>query len=373
MNERFESGNLSAVDQSPAADQISAAEQLPVADQLTAADARACPRSPEYDRAIEIFARNIYDPALIGDLNALKSKHNCDINSQADVIDFANAEMAKLDPHSKLFTRAELEALSRGHESDLGGASVASSRPEAEPPFQVEEKDLGSGIAYLSISDFRSNRVLLEMSDALQKHENAEAVVLDLRNNPGGSYSNAAHTSAFFMDTGKLYSAELRLDSPLEAPQFAHGSFQLTPNVMHEARDFEAHAYLRLPDLVDVPMVVLVNEGTASSSEMMAAALRENGDAKLVGTETAGQGVGQKYFPIPSLDAILAVSSLKFRNADGQWLGNGSRNRTGLTPDMLVEQSDGAVRGSANDSQLNAAVLYLQVQIAAARKKGSAH
>ena len=410
-------------------------------------DINKCPRSPEYENVIEAFARNVYDPSLVGNLSELKSKHNCEIRSSDDAINFANQEIKSLDYHSAFLTRDDLYALELESHGNLGGIGVTFDRsavvskqtdigpinilsvledsPAAEAGLRVgdqiiavdnkpvdaeslpvavarvkgepgtnveltikrdgqtfdvnltralvhfpavEERDIGGGIAYVRLKDFMSDSGPPELYAALKKHENAKAVVFDLRNNFGGAVANAVEVSSLFMDAGLLQTTTRRLDSPLKTPIFSQEQITLSVDSADKvSKNSITRKYSRLPDLVDVPLVVLVNERSASASEMVAAALRDNGDAVLVGAQTFGKGVGQSLILIPSLDGALRVTNFKATTPSGDWLGDGFKNRTGLTPDIPVEST--SVGGDlANDTQLNAAVLYLKNQIAAASK-----
>lgn len=233
----------------------------------------------------------------------------------------------------------------------------------------VEDRDLGDNVAYVRLGNFMSNGGPPELYAALRKHENAKAVVLDLRDNFGGALSNAMAVSSLFMDSGLLQTTTERVDSPLKEPIFVKHRFALSVNSEVVATENGGtFQYSRLPDLVDVPLVVLVNERSASASEMVAAALRDNGDAVLVGSQTLGKGVGQNLIPIPSLNGMLKVTNYKAETPGGEWLGDGSKNRIGLKPDIEVKLPAGVRFGSPEDAQLNAALLYLKTQVAKERQ-----
>ncbi|MFA7340487.1 MAG: S41 family peptidase [Candidatus Obscuribacterales bacterium] len=410
-------------------------------------DTSKCPRSPEYETVIEVFARNLYDPTKIGDLQALKSKHNCEIKMPGDAVKFANKEISALDGHSVLHTKPEIEAMRLEEKGDLVGIGATFTRPNAidantdkgpitvaslikDAPAQkaglrvgdqivaidkkpvelehlsnaiervrgtsestvkltvardgrtidlditraqvhfptVSEKSLSDGIAYVRLNSFVPERGPIELYNALEKHKSAKAVVFDLRNNLGGAENNAVLTAALFMDHGVITNLRQRVDSSPQAPIFADRSYALSKDSTVVTKGGASKSYGRPPDMVNVPVVVLVNEYSASASELVAGALRDNGDAKLVGTQTYGKGVGQAFIPIPSVDGLLRVTTVKDTTPNGHWVGDGSKNKIGLKPDIEVKLPEGVRLGAANDTQLNAAVLYLKTQIAAGRK-----
>ncbi|MBP9094787.1 PDZ domain-containing protein [bacterium] len=410
-------------------------------------DTSQCQRSPEYETVIEVFTRNLYDPSKLGDVQALKSKHNCDIKNPTDAIKFANQEMGAIDPYSVLRTSAETEAFQlriKGERLEIGasfyrpktndanfdkdpinvvnvieggpaqkaglkdgdqliavdhkpidaeqiGDALAPIYAAVDSPARltvkrdgrtfdlditsalvhvssVTEKTLNDGIAYVRLNSFLSTSGPAELMGALNKHKSAKAVVLDLRDNPGGIVFNAVLATSLFMDHGVVSQARDRLDSSPKEPAFAQRTLFLTKDSSAYTINGDTTKYDRLPDVVDIPVAILVNEHSASASELFAGAMRDNGEAKLVGTQTFGKGVGQSYIPIPSLDGSLVVTSFEDTTPNGDWAGDGSKNRIGLKPDIEVKLPKGARYGSPEDTQLNAAVLYLKTQIAAGRK-----
>ncbi len=232
----------------------------------------------------------------------------------------------------------------------------------------VEEKALPGGIAYVKLDSFVPKTGPTELFSALSKHKNASAVVLDLRNNIGGDEFNAMLVTSLFMDHGLVANIRERVALSDQVPGYGQRTIALTKNATVYTAGGDTQKYPRLPDLVNVPLVVLVNEYSASASELVAGALRDNGEAKLVGAQTFGKGVGQSFVPIPSVQGLLRVTSAKNTSPNGIWVGDGSTNKIGLKPDIEVKLPDGARIGTPQDTQLNAAVLYLKTQIAAGRK-----
>ncbi|MBD0336892.1 MAG: PDZ domain-containing protein [Cyanobacteria bacterium Co-bin13] len=165
----------------------------------------------------------------------------------------------------------------------------------------------GLKVGYLRLGQFNAN-ASSELSAAIKRLEGAgaDAYILDLRNNPGGLLQAGIEIARLWLDQGTIVYTVSRqgiLDS------------------------FEAHG----PALTQDPLVVLVNEGTASASEILAGALQDNGRAQLVGTVTFGKGLIQSLFDL-SDGAGLAVTVAKYETPDHHDI-----NRLGITPDRVVE------------------------------------
>ena len=110
----------------------------------------------------------------------------------------------------------------------------------------------------------------------------------------------------------------------------------------------------------DRPVVILVNGGTASASELFTAALQDNGRATVVGTRTYGKGIGQTYVPVGN-GARLRITNIHGYTPSGRFIGDGGNTTAfGITPDVIVEPSPGMQFGEEGDNQLSAAVEILK-------------
>src|SRR2546422_533551 len=136
-----------------------------------------------------------------------------------------------------------------------------------------------------------------------------KALVLDLRNNPGGLLTAAVEVTEEFIDDGKLV-------------VYTEG------RVRNQNMRFSAHAKKSYPNL---PMVVLVNQGSASASEIVAGALQDWGRAIVVGTQTFGKGSVQTIIPL-SDGSGLRLTTAKYFTPKGR-----SIHGKGITPDIVVE------------------------------------
>lgn len=136
-------------------------------------------------------------------------------------------------------------------------------------------------------------------------------LILDLRNNPGGYLELAVDNASWFLPVGKVVVRE----------KFSNGEEEL-----HRSRGYDIFQ--------DLPMVILVNEGSASASEIMAGALQEHGIAKLVGQKTFGKGSVQELIPVTS-DTSLKLTIAKWLTPNGRSISD-----EGLDPDYKVELTD---------------------------------
>ena len=198
-------------------------------------------------------------------------------------------------------------------------------REGAERPFEVKivrdvihvasvkSRTLEPGYVYVRISHFQSRTtedLLKAVGDLKNENEGGiKGLVLDLRNDPGGVLNSAVGVSDAFLSDGLIVYTQGRVDDI--KLQFNAG-----------------------PDdvLSDAPMVVLVNGGSASASEIVAGALQDHRRAIIMGTQTFGKGSVQTIVPIDDSTA-LKLTTARYYTPSGR-----SIQAHGITPDILVEQ-----------------------------------
>ncbi len=180
-------------------------------------------------------------------------------------------------------------------------------RDDIEVPAVPSVQMLADGIGYVRLLQF-SEKAASELDAALEQLERQgyQGLILDLRNNPGGLLSAAVDVANLFLSRGPIVHIVGR-----------SGQRQTIT-----ASPFRTHPA--------VPMVVLVNKGTASASEILAGALRDRGLATLVGTPTFGKGLVQTVIPLRRGDAV-SVTTQKYQTAGGYFIGE-----QGLAPDVRV-------------------------------------
>lgn len=197
---------------------------------------------------------------------------------------------------------------------------------------KVVEKD-GLKIGYLSLKSF-GDHANEEIEGALRdlERKGIQAVAFDLRNNGGGYITAAVDTCSKFLKTGsRVVSVEERGEGLM--------TYDSHPNL---------HPHL--------PLVLLVNQYSASASEITAGALQDTKRAKLVGVKTFGKGSVQKIFPLPDGSA-LKVTTAHYLTPAGKDI-----NKVGIEPDIKIEMPVQKM-GGKEDAQFEAAIAELASQI----------
>jgi carboxyl-terminal processing protease len=188
-------------------------------------------------------------------------------------------------------------------------------------------------LGYIRLLQFNGNssadlgQAILDLAE-----QGAQGYVLDLRNNPGGLLEAGVEIAREWLDYGTIVYTVDR--------QGTLGVFQASGNALSQA-----------------PLVVLVNQGTASASEILAGALQENARAELVGETTYGKGLIQSLFQL-SDGSGLVVTVAKYETP----LHN-DINKQGITPDYFVVSAPRTVWGTAADQPYQKAVELLSLQI----------
>jgi len=175
----------------------------------------------------------------------------------------------------------------------------------------VRERTLEDGYAYIRIAQFqeRTNRDLLKSLKKLKsKKGGILGLVLDLRNNPGGLLTQAVRTSDLFLESGMIVYTEGRLE--------------------HQRQKYFAH---KEGSWTDFPMVILVNGGSASASEIVAGAMQDHRRAIVLGTKTFGKGSVQTILPLDDHSA-LRLTTARYFTPKGR-----SIQATGIVPDIILE------------------------------------
>jgi carboxyl-terminal processing protease len=174
----------------------------------------------------------------------------------------------------------------------------------------VTGKRLESAVAYVRLKQFQEGTrdELLALAGKLRgaSSEKLTGVLLDLRNNPGGLVDEAEGVADELLGAGTIYTTRHR------------------GRVMDEARASVGGAF------ADLPVVVLVNEYSASSAELLAGALQDNGRAKVVGTQTFGKGSVQTIFDLPG-GAGMRLTTMRYYTPSGR-----SIQAEGIRPDVVI-------------------------------------
>ena len=196
----------------------------------------------------------------------------------------------------------------------------------------VKSKIIDDSVGYIRLTAFNENSSK-QIKNKIKKFKKNKInkYVLDLRNNPGGLLSQAVKISNFFLDNGEIVSTKSRKSS--------------------ENRKY----FAKKGDIINgETLVVLINYGSASASEIVAGALKDHKRAILIGENSYGKGSVQSIIPLKNNGAIRLTIS-KYYLPSGK-----SISGTGITPDIEVEESSDKFRiGTETDNQLDFAITLL--------------
>jgi len=198
----------------------------------------------------------------------------------------------------------------------------------------VKSKILKKKIGYIRLTSFNENSST-QVNDKLNdfnNEKNIEAFILDLRNNPGGLLSQAIKVSDFFLENGEIVSTKSR---------------QKTEN---------RKWFAKKGDIIDgKTLIVLINYGSASASEIVAGALKDHKRAIIIGENSYGKGSVQSIIPLKNKGAIRLTIS-KYYLPSGQSISD-----VGVTPDIEIieEEANNFKINTETDNQLNFALKLL--------------
>ena len=197
----------------------------------------------------------------------------------------------------------------------------------------VKADILEKSIGYLRLTSFNENsgKQIEREIKKLEKNKDVKSYILDLRNNPGGLLSQAIKISDFFLDNGEIVSTKSR--KPSENRKWFAKKGDLTNGKV---------------------LIVLINYGSASASEIVAGALKDHKRAIVIGNNSYGKGSVQSIIPLKNKGAMRLTIS-KYYLPSGK-----SISGTGITPDIEVAESSDEFRiGTETDNQLDFAITLL--------------
>ena len=197
----------------------------------------------------------------------------------------------------------------------------------------VEAKLLKNKIGYLRLKSFNSNSSdqLIKKIDIFENKEKANGYILDLRNNPGGLLTQAINIADFFLDDGEIVSTKGR-------------------KVFENRRFFAKKG----DKLNGKPLIVMINNGSASASEIVAGALKDHKRAIILGEKTYGKGSVQSIIPLSDGGGMRLTVS-KYYLPSGE-----SISEIGVEPDIFVEENGSDFQiNTKSDNQLDYALSLL--------------
>jgi len=225
-------------------------------------------------------------------------------------------------------TRVTLTILRHGSVEPLTFTIV---RDDIDVP-SVESRILTTAtgsLGYIALNQFGEHSIV-EFKEALQSiaQEPLKGLIVDLRFNGGGYLDGAVELASLFLHQGKVVSVERRGAEP------------------------EHHYVYGRPLLPDIPLAVIINQGSASASEIVAGALQDHGRATVIGKKSFGKGTVQEVIDLPG-GSSLRVTTARWLTPNGKNLG-----KEGVDPDIDIDRTEEDF-DAGRDSQLDAAVEWL--------------
>ena len=193
----------------------------------------------------------------------------------------------------------------------------------------VRAKMVEPGYAWVRVSQFQDRTVedfATKVSDLYKQDPNIKGVVLDLRNDPGGLLEGAVAISAAFLPSDSVV-----VTTNGQIPD-SKATFKASPE--YYQRRGGADPLRRLPDaLKKVPLIVLVNEGSASASEIVAGALQDYHRGTLMGAQSFGKGSVQTVMPLPG-DTAVKITTARYYTPSGR-----SIQAKGIVPEVWLDET----------------------------------
>jgi carboxyl-terminal processing protease len=225
---------------------------------------------------------------------------------------------------------------------------VPVTRSKIETPI-VESRMLEGDVAYLKLTEFNalSDRKVNAALDELLVKEPV-GLILDLRDNPGGYLQKAIDIASEFLPRGSLILVEQERSGPgQDADLTEYRTTGTSPSTRIGAT----------PRAAEIPLVVLINGGSASASEIVAGAIKDNDRGILIGQRTYGKGSVQSTHSLED-ESSLRVTIARWYRPNGEPLDGSDGNEAGIAPDMTVEITP-EDREADRDPQLQRAIEFL--------------
>ncbi|MEL4484700.1 S41 family peptidase [Shewanella algae] len=246
----------------------------------------------------------------------------------------------------KHFSSSNRELSLQLHHAHSDVSFEVSLKPATISVHSVLGKMLTNDIGYIRLASFQedSTRDIVHLLSEWQQQP-LNGLILDLRNNPGGLLDQAIRIADLFLDKGRIVATEGRFFD-------ANSDYYASPQTM----------------LTGVPILVLINRGSASASEVLAAALQENNRAKVIGETSFGKGTVQSLIPTLVDGNAIKLTIARYTTPKGQDI-----NAKGVEPDIKIAPntvSDNKTvpiidlisphADTASDRAINSAVAWIQ-------------
>jgi len=206
----------------------------------------------------------------------------------------------------------------------------------------VTSKMLANHIGYIRVSQFSSG-ITAQVQTALKnlQAQGMQGLILDLRNDPGGDLTEAVMLPTLFLNKGsEIVSVKSKLDMPIINTQggpLKNKNIQVVESQVDGL--YKEAAIDQNTPLYKGPMVVLINGGSASASEIVSGALKDNKRAELIGEKTYGKALVQQVIPFKDL-GVIKLTIAKYYTPNGDFI-----NKVGISPTIAIKQPNGFNEG----------------------------
>ncbi len=205
-----------------------------------------------------------------------------------------------------------------------------------KPPFETSV--IPNNIQYIRLSSFISKNAAGEIEEILNKASDKKGIIIDLRSNPGGLLTNAIYISDMLLKGGVIVSTVDR-------------------------DRYKSTTRARYNQVTSKPIVILINKGSASASEILSGALKDNHRATIIGEQSFGKGLVQEINRLPD-EAGMNITIQRYLTPSGTDI-----HKKGITPDVVIELTKENVEAK-DDVQLKKAIEVLEQMSCLVQKNG---
>ena len=205
-----------------------------------------------------------------------------------------------------------------------------------KPPFDTTI--IPEDMQYIRLSSFISKNAAVEIEEILNNCGDKKGIIIDLRSNPGGLLTNAIYISDMLLKGGAIVSTVDR------------DRYKMTTRAKYN-------------QVTNKPVVVLINKGSASASEILSGALKDNHRATIVGEQSFGKGLVQEINKLPD-EAGMNITIQRYLTPSGQDI-----NKKGISPDVVIELTEENVKAK-DDVQLKKAIEVLEQMSCLVQRNG---
>lgn len=296
-----------------------------------------------YDEIWTMLNGIFIDEKRLHDWDSWRYRFDELITSKESAMRFASEMIASLnDNYTELVVKPSAVAATRSEQTSDVATTATASQPDVVAMLSP------SKIGYVRIRSFDREDLTELMAVEVAKIAECTGVILDLRSNSGGRMQQALECCGFFLREGLLGSTELRHPQGLVKRKYFVNEGQFYQiETMPDGTTTTNFGIRQKPILAGKPIVLIINGRTASASELMVAAIVQNGEVgkvHMVGSGvTPGKGIGQAEFDLRyNKKAALRITRVRWLAPGGDWVGDcGQTVSNGIEPDTMVENDRG--------------------------------